>query len=309
MLPKFIFHPLIFSLLILMGVLSTKVLAEEKLRIAASFYPLAELARQVGGNRVEVINMTPAGVEPHDYEPTPRDIIRIRSAKVFLFNGGNTDAWAEKIQEDLKKRGVEVVNMSETLAKSGELLKGQEVVEESEKAGFDPHFWLDPVLMQKQAMVVRDVLIKVDPGNVEYYTKTAADYLNQLAALDQKYREGLAHCQIRDVITSHAAFGYLARRYNLNMIYISGLSPNEEPSPRRIADIARLARQKNIEYIFFEPLTSPKLAQTIAQEVGAKTLVFNPLEGLTDEEVQAGKNYISIMEENLKNLRIALRCQ
>lgn len=309
MLPKFIFHPLIFSLLTLLGILSTKVLAEEKLRIAASFYPLAELARQVGGDRVEVINMTPAGVEPHDYEPTPRDIIKIRSAKVFLFNGGNTDAWAEKIQEDLKKRGVEVVNMSETLAKSGELLKGQEVVEESEKAGFDPHFWLDPVLMQKQAIVVRDVLIKVDPGNAEYYTKTAADYLTQLAALDQKYREGLAHCQIRDVITSHAAFGYLARRYNLNMIYISGLSPDEEPSPRRIADIARLARQKNIEYIFFEPLTSPKLAQTIAQEVGAKTLVFNPLEGLTDEEVQAGKNYISIMEENLKNLRIALRCQ
>ncbi len=306
---RFIPYRLIFSLLALTVVLSVKVSAEEKLKIAASFYPLAELARQVGGDRVEVLNMTPAGVEPHDYEPTPRDIIKIRSAKVFLFNGGNTDAWAEKIQEDLKKRGVEVVNMSETLAKSGELLKGQEVVEVSEKAGFDPHFWLDPVLMQKQAMVVGDVLIKVDPGNAEYYTKTTADYVKRLADLDQKYREGLAHCQIRDVITSHAAFGYLARRYNLNMIYISGLSPDEEPSPRRLADIATLARQKNIEYIFFEPLASPKLAQTIAQEVGAKTLVFNPIEGLTDEEVQAGKNYISIMEENLKNLRIALRCQ
>jgi zinc transport system substrate-binding protein len=287
-------------------------LASEKLKIAASFFPLAELARQVGGEQVIVTNMTPAGVEPHDYEPTPRDIVKVRSAKIFFMNGGNTDAWAEKIQKDLRNQGVEVVNMSENLKKSVELLKGQEEEEdpkEQKEVKFDPHFWLDPVLMQKQTGIVRDAFIKVDPDHTEYYKKTAAAYTDKLISLDQKYKDGLADCQLRDIVTAHASAGYLARRYNLEMLYISGLSPDEEPSPRRLANIATQARKKNIKYIFFETLLSPKLAETIAREIGAKTLVLNPIEGLTDEEIKAGKDYISIMEGNLNNLRIALQCK
>jgi zinc transport system substrate-binding protein len=130
-----------------------------------------------------------------------------------------------------------------------------------------------------------------------------------LSELDEKYRIGLAECAIRDAVASHAAFGYLAKRYNLNMINIAGLSPKEEPSPRRMAEIAELARAKNIQYIFFETLVSPKLAETIAREIGAQTLVFNPIEGLTDQELAAGEDYISIMEKNLANLRTALRCR
>lgn len=287
------------------GMASEKSLASEKLKVIATFYPLAELARQVGGELVDVTNITPTGAEPHDYEPSPRDIIKIRSAKVFLLNGGNIDVWAEKIQNDLKKRGIEVINMSESLRKSTQLLRSQGKNGER----FDPHFWLDPILRQEQVAIVRDTFIKVDPENAEYYRKAGEDYINRLVTLDQEYKDGLRHCAIREVVVSHAAFGYLAKRYQLEMIYISGISPDQEPSPRRLAEISLLAREKNIKYIFFETLLSPKLAETVAREIGAKTLVFNPIEGLTDEEIRAGKNYISLMEDNLKNLRIALQCK
>jgi zinc transport system substrate-binding protein len=173
----------------------------------------------------------------------------------------------------------------------------------------DPHFWLDPVLAQEEVQIIRDALIKVDPANAQYYDKNAEGYISQLQALDKKYQDGLASCALKDVVTSHAAFGYLAKRYNLNQIAISGLSPDQEPSSSQMVEIAREAKQKNVKVIFFETLVSPKLAETIAREIGAQTAVFNPLEGLTDQEIKEGKNYISVMEDNLNNLRTALQCK
>jgi len=278
-----------------------------EIRVVTSFYPLAEFAGQVGGANVEVVNITPAGVEPHDFEPTPRDIARVYSAKVFLFNGGGFDPWAEKIKPDLEKKGISVVNMAEHFSMlPAEAEHGAEHGHETEVT--DPHIWLDPVLAQRQVGIIRDALQKVDPANSRVYARNAGEYLNRLSALDRKYKDGLAACAVRDAIASHAAFGYLAKRYGLNVIPIV-ISPEEEPSPKRIADLAVLARTKNIKFIFFETLVNPKLAETIAQEIGAKTMVFNPIEGLSDEELAAGKNYISIMEENLNNLRIALVCK
>ncbi len=262
------------------------------IKITASFYPLAEFARQVGGDRVEVINITPAGVEPHDFGPTPKDVATLFLSKVFIFNGAGFDPWAEKLKPDLEQKGVTVVNMS----------KYFDVMD-------DPHIWLDPVLAKKEVEVIKDALVRVDPSNNSEYTNNAARYVEQLSILDDKYKNGLASCEIRDAVASHAAFGYLAKRYNINVISIAGISPEKEPSPKRMAEIAQLAKQKNIKHIFFETLVNPKLSETIAREIGAKTLVFNPLEGLTNKEISAEKNYISVMEKNLENLRVALICK
>ena len=273
------------------------------IKVVASFYPLYEFALHVGSNRVTVINTTPAGTEPHDFEPTSQDIASIHAANIFLYNGSGFDPWAEKIEEELTQKGVTVVNLSKHI----DLLENQE--EDYEESQFDPHFWLDPVLAQKEAEVIRDALIKADPVNENEYKANSALLIGMLSDLDKRFQVGLASCQLREVVTSHAAFGYLANRYNFKQIGISGLSPDEEPSPQRMGEIAQLAQEKKIKYIFFETLVSPKLSETIANEIGAQTLVFNPLEGLTEEEIASGIDYTSIMEDNLNNLKIALSCQ
>lgn len=268
--------------------------------VVTSFYPLAEFAQAVGSDYAQVINITRAGVEPHDYEPSPRDIATSYTGDIFIFNGGGLDPWAEKIQSKLIQQGVLVINMTENL----ELMKMREGIE-----GTDPHIWLDPVFAQQEVMIIRDAFKKVDPQSSETYEANAAKYISRLSTLDQKFRSDLATCTSRDVVTSHDAFHYVAKRYDFNVIPIAGLSPEAEPSTKKIAEIANVAREKNIQYIFFETLVSPKLAETIASEIGAQTLVFNPIEGLTEEELAAGKNYLSVMEENLENLKKALQCQ
>ncbi|MDP3997334.1 MAG: zinc ABC transporter substrate-binding protein [Candidatus Andersenbacteria bacterium] len=273
--------------------------------VAASFYPWAEFARQVGGDLVRVTTVVPAGSEPHDYEPMPQEMAAVYDADIFIYNGSGIDPWAERVAPDLRQKGVRVINMSDTVS----LLSAPTVTGQPSEGQYDPHFWLDPVLVAKQIGVIRDALAAVDPAQAAVYGAQTDAYAAQLAALDREYRSGLQSCALREIVTSHAAFGYLARRYNLSVINIAGLSPEEEPSARTLSDIAQLARQKNIKYIFFETLVSPKLAQTVAAEIGAQTLVFNPLEGLTDAERQAGDSYISIMRDNLQNLRMALECQ
>ncbi len=277
----------------------------EGVQVVASFYPLAEFARQVGGSLVHVTTVVPADSEPHEYEPTPQELAKVYGAAVFLYNGSGVDPWAERIAGELRQKGVRVINMSETVP----LLSAPVVEGQASESPFDPHFWLNPVLVQKQVEIIRDAFIGVDPIHNSTYMSQAEVYKRQLQQLDQDYNNGLSVCARRDIVTSHAAFGYLATQYNLSVINISGISPEVEPSARVVSEIAKTAREKHINYIFFETLVSPKFAQTVASEIGATTLVFNPLEGLTHEEIQAGKNYLSVMRDNLQNLRTALECR
>ena len=147
-----------------------------------------------------------------------------------------------------------------------------------------------------------------DPNNKNYYQANADSLKAKLQQIDLAYRQGLSHCLTKNIITSHAAFGYLAKTYGLNQVAIAGFSPDAEPSPQQLAVIAKFAEQNQVKYIFFESLVSPKLAQTIASEIGAQTLVLNPLEGLSDQELAQGKNYLSVMQDNLSNLQTALQC-
>jgi zinc transport system substrate-binding protein len=173
----------------------------------------------------------------------------------------------------------------------------------------DPHFWLDPILAKQMVGNILNGLVQFDPQNKEYFTANANVYLAQLDKLDQEFTQGLESCKTRTVVTSHEAFNYLAKRYNLNLVPIAGISPDEEPSPAKLAEISQLVKDQGVEYIFFETLVSTRLADTIASEAGAKTAVLDPIEGLTDEDQASGKNYLSVQRQNLANLRTALACQ
>lgn len=296
--PRF-FISVLTALIILSGCApqdSVSTTNQKKLSVVASFYPLAHFAEQVGGTAVTVDTIVPPGLEPHDFEPTPRDIERIYSADVLILNGAGMESWADKIKGEAVKRGVAVVVM-------GEHLPVKMLDDE-----LDPHLWLDPTLVQQEVDLIRDAFILKDSGNKTYFTIHAKNYQDQLAALDKEFTTTLATCTLKPVMVSHEAFGYLARRYHLDMIAISGISPEDEPSVRRLAELSTEAREKNIKYIFFETLVPSKLAETIATEIGAKTLVFNPLEGVTEEQRLAGENYLSIMRYNLQNLKVAFEC-
>ncbi len=265
-----------------------------KLTVATTFYPLYDFATRIGGDKTAVTNITPAGSEPHDFEPSPQTLAAIQKSDVFIYNGGTFEPWVDKFLPDYKNTAVKA---SDTI----QLLNTQE--------GKDPHFWLDPSLAQQVVTSIRDEFTKADPANKDAYTKNAADYTAKLTQLDADFKNGLQTCATRTVVSSHNAFTYLAKRYNIEVIAIAGLSPEAEPSAAKLAEVSRIVKEKNIQYVFFESLVSPRLADTIAQETGAKTAIFDPIEGLSNDDQKQGKNYISIQRENLSALRTALACQ
>jgi len=288
----------------------------QKMRVVTSFYPLYFFASEIGGDKAEVMNVTPAGAEPHDYEPTSQDIIAIQDSDLFVFNGVGFEAWVGRILQDTALQGT-IVEAADGLA----TLEGDEHEHEHEEDEhveavqgeddhiMDPHVWLSPVLASRMADRIAQGFVAADPANASYYTANAESLKARLSELDAQYQTGLARCAKKDFVTSHAAFGYLAAAYKINQVPISGLSPKEEPSVRQLATIATFAREHGVQHIFFEELVSPKLAQTVATEIGAQTLVLNPIEGLAAEDLKAGKNYLTEMSENLAHLRIALQCE
>ena len=197
-------------------------------------------------------------------------------------------------------------NVPAVEAAQGINLMGAAASEEEREREFDPHSWLDPVLAQQEVDNIMNALVQVDPDNTNYYQENAQKYKAELAQLDKEYQETLTKLPRHDIITTHNAFGYLAKRYHLEQKSMMGLSPDAEPTPEKMAQIVKFCQVHDVKYIFFETLVSPKLAQTIAQETGAQALVLNPIEGLTVEEKEQGKNYISLMRENLINLKKSL---
>jgi zinc transport system substrate-binding protein len=256
-------------------------------------------ATQIGGEKVDVLNITPAGAEPHDYEPTAQDIAQIEKSGVLSVNG-HVEAWGNKIRDDLTNQNVDVVTAGEGLF----TLK----LTEGGNTSPDPHLWLDPKLAEKEAGKIEQAFLKKDPANAAYY-QANLKYLNtKLEQLDAQYQKSLSTCQSKDIVTSHAAFGYLAKEYGLHQVAIAGLSPDAEPSGQQLADVAEFAKKNNVHYIFFESLISPKLSETVAHEIGAQTLVLDPIEGIPDDKIKQGENYFTVMESNLQNLQKALIC-
>jgi len=272
-----------------------------KLRVTTSFYPLYFLAQEIGGERAVVTNVTPAGAEPHDYEPSPQEIAAITDSRLLLLNGLGLEPWENSIKSNINPAQTKIIVMGEELPVSE--------LKSDSSHDFDPHIWLSPTLVTQMLDKITAGFVAVDSDNESYYQTRAVELKKKLSDLNQAYVNGLSNCQKQDIVTAHAAFAYLADAYHFQQIAIAGLSPEVEPSLAQMIDIVNLVRDRQIKYIFFESLVSPKLADTIAAETGAETLVLNPIEGLTPEELIAGKNYFTEMKNNLINLQIALECQ
>jgi zinc transport system substrate-binding protein len=257
--------------------------------VIAAFYPLAYAAQTMSPS-AKVENLTPPGAEPHDLELTPQAVARIENASVVLYL---SHGFQPAVSDAVKSAG----------GRSVDILQGLRLHSASgQEAGLsaDPHVWLDPVLFQQ---VVRRIAVAL-PRPVD-----TAPLMADLRALDRDYRRGLAHCERKDIVTSHAAFGYLAKRYGLRQVAITGLTPESEPTPRQLAHVIQLVRQTHATTVFFERLVSPRLADTVAREVGAHTAVLDPIEGLTPSEQRTGETYLTLMRENLAALRKALACR
>ncbi len=272
-----------------------------KLDVVASFYPLYFFAAEIGGNQAEVTNITPPGGEPHDYDLTAQDIAKITKSDILVLNGGMLEPWADNMLQNIDADKTRVVIAGEGLTTGRMEEDGEDIT--------DPHVWLSPPLAQRMVEKIAQAFKQSDPAHADYYSENAEALETKLANLDQEFKAGLAECVNQDIVTAHAAFGYLAAAYGINQIPITGVSPDAEPSPQQLADITKLARERNVKVIFFESLVSPALAETIAHEIGAKTLVLDPLEGLTPADIARGEDYFSVMRQNLANIEEALECQ
>jgi zinc transport system substrate-binding protein len=263
--------------------------ASPSVSVVGAFYPVAYAAQRVGGARVHVTNLTPAGAEPHDLELTTKQFDQILDADVVVDLG---HGFQPAVEHATAERDGPTVTLLDRLPHRAS----------------DPHVWLDPVLMQDIVRQVQTALTKADPKGKATYGRNADAFLQQLRALDQRYRAALADCRIHVIVTAHEAFGYLAKRYGLEQQGVSGLSPDAEPDAKRIAQLTDLVKRDHIKVVFTETLVSPRIADTLAREAGVHTDVLDPLEGLSDRAIARGANYLTVMDANLGKLTRALDC-
>lgn len=269
------------------------------LSVVAAFYPVQEAAEQVGGDLVEVTNLTAPGVEPHDLELTPHAIEAIQSADIVLYLG---DGFQPAVQEAI----------ADAEGSTVDLLAGFQLASPpsgaDEELDVDPHVWLDPSLYAQMVDAVEQSFARAAPDHADTFRRNSDGFKAQIEALNADFERGLGHCASTTIVTNHAAFGYLARRYGLTQEAISGLEPDAEPSARRLAELTDLVRQEGATTIFTEELVSPRVAETLADEAGVQTRVLYTLEGLTSDEIAAGDDYDSLMRDNLSTLEQALDC-
>jgi zinc transport system substrate-binding protein len=270
--------------------------SSEGRNVVVSFYPLALATEQIGGDEIDVRNLTPPGVEPHDFELSGSDIRALADADLVLFLGGGFQPALEDAIDSISAHAVDLLDAVET--REGD--EHQEHEGEEEEHGVDPHVWLDPI---RYAAIAERIGEELD-------RRPEADrFAAALRTLDRDFRRGLSGCERDEIVTSHAAFGYLAERYGLRQVPITGVSPEAEPTPRDLEKVVRQVRAVGATTVFFETLVSPRLAETVAREVDAEIAVLDPLEGLAEEDVAAGEDYFSVMRENLAALRKALGCR
>lgn len=276
-------------------------------RVVVGAYPLEEAARVVGGDRVDVINLTPPGVEPHDLELAPDDVEAILTADVVVLIGGGFQPALEDAVGQAEGIVVDALDVVSTLAPPSDEHEGGDGHEPGELAA-DPHVWLDPMRFAQVVGAISEALARADPPEAAGFEARADRYVRGLEALDEEFATGLASCATRTIVVNHAAFGYLAEAYGLAQHAISGIAPEAEPDPARMAELAELVRREDVATIFTEELASPEVAETLAREAGVGTAVLDPVEGLSVERQEAGEDYGSVMRRNLAALRSALGC-
>lgn len=271
-----------------------------KLSVTASFYPLYDFAVKLGGDKADVTNLTPSGVEPHDWEPSSNDMITLENADILVYNGSGMESWTDSALSALSNKDLIVVEASNGLS---DLTADSE---DGSGTSADPHVWLDPECAKAEMKAILDAYIKADPGNEAYYQANYDKYAAEFDQLDKEFSDALSGLTQKNIVVAHEAFGYLCRAYGLTQMPIEGLSADSEPSSSRMSEIIDFVRENNVKVIFFEELVSPKVAEAIAKETGSATAVLNPLEGITADQKNAGEDYFSIMRENLATLTASL---
>ena len=305
------------------------------LTVMASFYPLKYLAEKVGGEHVSVTSLTPDGAEPHDLELSPKMVDSLSSADAVIYLAGFQSAVDEAIEQQAPKTVIDVSSAAELVEAGSDANHPaeEEATEETQSgetdahdhdheghdheghdhAGHDhhhdmsadPHFWLDPVRMAKAATLVGDKLAEADSAHADTYKANAKALAEELTTLGDTLVTKTSKCQVKTFVTAHTAFGYLADRTGLTQVGISGLDPESSPSPARLAEIAQIAKEQGVTTIFTEALIDPKVAQTLADDLGITTAVLDPIESQTD----ASKDYAATMNSNIDALTKALDCQ
>lgn len=284
---------------------TNKDVSESSLTVYTSFYSLYDFTSKIGGDKINVINLIPPGTEPHHWEPTPKDIVSLENADIFIYNGAGMESWIDDILNSLSNKSLITLEASKDVV----LLENTHNHEDNshEESLYDPHVWLDPQNTKLQMKAIKDILIENDPDNKEYYLENYYYYANKIDELDMSYKEAIDTFTQKDIIVSHSAFSYLCNAYGLNQVAIEGLNGDTEPSPGKMGEIVDYANANNVKVIFFAESVTNKVANTIANEVGAKVEVLNPLEVYTQDEIDAGADYFTIMESNLEKLKIALQ--
>lgn len=310
---KKLLSPLIIFLLIVSGCSNAASTKSEKtsegskkLQIVTTFYPMYYFAKKVAGSSANVELLIPNGVEPHDWEPTANDMAKIQDSDLFIYNSRYFETWTEKVFKSINDPNLKVIEASNGIELM-DALDSEEEDNHEHTSSKDPHVWLSPVLAQKEVDNIAKALEQADPKNKDKFQKNAAALNSELADLDSLYKETIDKAKKKEFVTQHAAFGYLAKQYGLTQIPIAGLSPDVEPTLGKLAELTDLTKKKNVKIIYFEELTSSKVADTLAKEIGAKTEVLNPLEGLTKKEQEKGLDYIDVMKNNLESLKLSLQ--
>jgi len=285
---------------------------DKKITVVTTLFPLYDFARSIAGNKADIILILPPGVEAHAFEPKPADIMKVDKADLLIYTGKYMEPWAEDILKSTTNNKLAVVDASLgiKLARLNPAHGGPEPDNRRHHGSYDPHIWLDFTNAVKMVDTITEGLCKTDPGNSDFYRKNADIYKEKLSALDKEYKKALSGCRKKTLIHGgHFVFGYLARRYGLEYTSACEGSPNSEPTARKMIELKKKIKENDIHFVFFEELLNPKVSDIIAKETGATLLKLNGAHNVTKDEFQKGVTFLTLMEDNLVNLKKGLECK
>ncbi len=270
-----------------------------KLLVYSSFYAMYDFSVKIGGERAAVSNLTPAGTDPHDWEPSPGDMINLEKSDVLVCNGAGMESWLKTVADSLsgRKQIVEIASSGITYLPNND---------PEETMQYNPHTWLYPLYAVKELENIRDAFIKADPAGRAYYESNYNIYAKEFEDLDRDFKTAALNFKKTDIVVSHRAYDYLCRAYGINQVPVEGVAAETEPSAKKMAQIENFIRDHHVRVIFSEELLSPKIEETLAHDTGITNIELNPLEGLSESEIRSGKEYISVMKDNLEKIKFAL---
>ncbi len=287
-------------------------ITSKKIQVIASFFPMYEFAKNIGGDKADVSIFIPIGQEPHGWEPPTQQIQDVQNSQLFIYNGAGMEAFIPGFLS-----GGNFPNTTFVRASQGIEMQDADVQHMNQdeagpviaQGGKDPHVWNDPILAEQEVRNIGDAMKKVDPANAQYYENNTNVYIVKLDKLDKNIRSGLSNCKTHTFVSFHNAFNYFAQRYNLTDVWISGIAPEAEVAPQDIERVENIAKTDNTKIIFAEDLVDPKLAETLASDIGAQVRILSPLEGINESEQKEGITFIDKWYQNLDGLKAAMGCQ